>query len=403
MRLGLIADHPEIRNHVKSLCYDPRLFLNSGLCEDLKRWNGAVCVHGYDHPGYPFIQEYADKAERKKLQAHYQRYCTLVHSDEPMHKHEVETQGLISGFTRLPHLREVCFIFEEERCPPSFRRLSSITQETLIYPMSVHGWLHGEKFTALLKAAHVAQIPLNSVKAFGVSWSVFQQSKETSSMIASATKACQHLAIDMDPYDDPGNGRGDGRGSLANVISSSTSLHTLEVSLGHIKDCPWDEKSLIATLSEIIDPKIHWPYLKRLKLQALAATDVRLKNLLTRHTTTLRSLELVHFKLEPYQLDGKDCHGSWIELIVFLQSSLSLESVRLNGELSNGSDEEWLAYDSGDSDIRCDGPQKGPSLKHRINTFIVEGGKCPLPFPHAPDKPADWKHLTDYSWTSGRH
>ena len=402
MRLRLIADHPEIRNHVKSLCYDPRLFLNSGLCEDLKRWNSAVCRHEYDYTTYPFIREYADKAERKTLQAHYERYCTLVRSDEPMQDHEVETQELISGFTRLPHFREVCFIFHEERCPLSFRRLSSIIQETLICPKSVHGWLDGEKFTALLEAAHAAQIPLKSVKAFGVPWSVFQQSKETSSMMASATKACQHLAIDVDPYDDPGDGIGDGRGSLANVISSSTSLHTLEISLGQLKQCPWDEKNLVATLSEIIDPQIHWPYLKRLKLQALAATDVRLKNLLTRHTTTLRSLELVHFKLEPYQLDGKDCHGSWIEIIVFLEGSLSLESVRLEGELSNGSDEWWWAYDSGDSDSRYGYPQKGPSLNHRIKTFIVEGGQCPLPFPHAPDRLADWKHLTDYSWTSSR-
>ena len=400
MRLRLIADHPEIRNHVKSLCYDPRLCLNSGICEDFEQWNSAVCGDECDHTTYPFIQEYANKAERKKLQAHYRRYCALVHSDEPMQKHEVKTQDLISGFTRLPHLRDICFTFHEERWPPRFRRLSSISQETLICPKSVHGWLNGEKFTALLEAAHVAQIPLNSVQAFGVPWSVFQQSKETSSMMASATKACQHLTIDMDPNDDPGNGSGDGRGSLANMISSSTSLHTLEISLGYMNNCLWDEKNLVATLSEIIDPRIHWPFLERLKLQALAATDVRLKNLLTRHTTTLRSLELVHFRLKPYKLDGKECHGSWIEIIVFLQCSLSLESVRLEGELSNGSDEMWWAYDSGDSDSRYGCRQKGPSLNHRIKTFIVEGGQCPLPFPHAPDRLADWNHLTDNSWYS---
>ena len=209
MRLRLIANHPEIRNHVRSLCYDPRLFRSSRLCESFEKWNSAVLGHEPDHATLHIIQEYADKAERKELQAHYQRYCALVYSDVPMQNYEIETQDLISGFARLPHLRDVCFIFKEEYCPSRFRQLSSITQETLIWPDSVHGWLHGKQFTALLEAAHASQISLKSIKAFGVPWSVILQSEEFSSMMTSATKACQHLAIDVDSSDDkPENGRG---------------------------------------------------------------------------------------------------------------------------------------------------------------------------------------------------
>ena len=400
-RLRLIADHPEIRNHVQSLCYDPRLFPNSPIWEDFEKWNSAVNGHG--HFTISFIQEYADKAERQKLQAHYQRYCALVHSDVPMKNYDVETQDLVNGFARLPHLKEVCFIFTEEDRPSRFRRLSSITQETLIWPDPVHGWLHGKKFAALLEAAHAVQISLKSIKAYGVPWSVFQQSVEVSSRIASATKACEHLAIDVDPNDDPRNGKGSGRENLANMISSSASLHTLEISLGHLGYQGRGNPRLDAKLSEIVDPKLYWPYLKRLKLQALAATDMSLKSLLTHHSRTLRSLDLVHFRLEPYQLDGKKYHGSWIEIIVFLESSLSLNNVRLDGQLSNGVDELWWTEDCGDSDSMFGCPDKGPSLNHLIGRFIVEGGTCPLPFPHDPDKPADWKHLTDFTWNSLCH
>ena len=400
MRLRLIADHPEIRNHVKSLCYDPRLFPTSQLWEDFEEWNRAV--HGRGHATMSFIQEYADKAERKKLQAHYQRYCALFHSDTPMQGHEVETQDLINGFAKLPRLKEICFIFQEEFRPSKFCQLSPITQETLIWPEPVHGWLHGKNLTALLEAAHAAQTLFKSIKALGVPWSVFQQSEEVSSMMASATKACQHLAIDVDPDDDPESGRGSGRGNLAKMISSSASLRTLEVSLGHLGNQRQGKWKSDAELSEIVDPKVHWPYLKRLKLQGLVATDVSLKNLLTHHSTTLRSLDLIHFQLEPYQLDGKEYHGSWIEIIVFLESSLSLDNVRLDGQLSNGRDELWWAEDCGDSDSRFRCPQKGPYLNHLIERFIVEGGTCPLPFPHDPDRPANWQHLTDFTWRSRR-
>ena len=183
------------------------------------------------------------------------------------------------------------------------------------------------------------------------------------------------------------------------MISSSSSLHTLEISLGYVRNRRWGDRRLAAKLSEVVDPKNCWPYLKRLKLQAFASTDLHLKGLLTRHTSTLRSLELTHFTLEPYQRDGKKYYGSWIDIIVFLESSLNLESVRLDGELCNGSDEIWCAHDPGDFDstyFHC--PPNRPNLNQRIKDFIVEGGTRPLPFPHAPDKPSDWEHLTDFSW-----
>ena len=94
-------------------------------------------------------------------------------------------------------------------------------------------------------------------------------------------------------------------------------------------------------------------------------------------------------------------HGSWIEIIVFLESSLSLESVRLDGLLSNESGEMWaIRPDNDDFCFARTRPAliEGPCLKDRIEQFIVEGGICPLPMPHAPDRPEDWEHFTDTSF-----
>ena len=254
-RLRLIADHLDIRNHVKSLCYDPRLF-SSPFHKDFETWYSAVL--GHDHWTHSTIMRYAPKLERKDLEYHYSRYCAIYHSDQLTQNYDVETQDLTSGLARLPHLREVHVLFHEVSDFSKIHVLSSILQETLIMPDNVRGLLHGKQFTALMDAAYAAQTPLKSVNAVGVPWSVFQQSEVISSMMASATEACQHLTLRMAPDDDPKNGST----GLAKLVSSSSSLRTLDISLGYFTEV----SNPAVNLSEIIDPKIRWPYLKRLNL-----------------------------------------------------------------------------------------------------------------------------------------
>ena len=389
IRLRLIAEHPDICTHVKFLCYDPRLF-SSPFYKDFETWYSAAL--GHNHWTHSAVMGAAPKLERKELEAHYQTYCAIYHSDQLTQNYDVETQDLMSCLARLPRLREVYLLFHEVGGDAELHQLSSITQETLIMPDCVHGWFHGKQFTALMEAAYEAQTPLKSIDAVGVPWSVFQQSNDILSMMASATEACQYLAIKMDPDDDPENGST----SLAQMVSSSSSLRTLDISLGYFTEV----RNPAVNLLEIIDPEIHWPYLKRLNLRCFAATEVSLKSLLTRHTTTLRYLELAYIKLEPYPLDGMELHGSWIEIIVFLESSLSLESIRLDGFLSNERGEMWsICHQDGDCFARTRlGLIEGPCLKDRVEQFIVEGGTCPFPMPHGPDRPADWEHLTDTSF-----
>ena len=157
-------------------------------------------------------------------------------------------------------------------------------------------------------------------------------------------------------------------------------------------------------LSERFEAGGHWPSLKQLKLRALQATDISLIKLSTTHATTLRSLELAYIGLLHYQLDGKECHGSWVEIILTLQSHLCLQTVRLDGNLSNGWNEGWSAVDHNKSDdwhFVGERPEEVPCLKHRVERYVVEGGTCPLPLPYHAEESGGWKCIdfgVDSSW-----
>lgn len=109
-----------------------------------------------------------------------------------------------------------------------------------------------------------------------------------------------------------------------------------------------DKQDWMVMPPQIFHDGAHWPKLKHLKLQGLGATDSQLKTLLTTHATSLRSLELADMNFHPYMPDGKQCHGSWAEIILFLQCSLSLETVCLNGVFSGTVDEVWCSQNPGE-------------------------------------------------------
>lgn len=105
------------------------------------------------------------------------------------------------------------------------------------------------------------------------------------------------------------------------MISSSSSLHTFELLFAF----KLFESRQLPKLFERFEIRAHWPNLQRLELGGLVETNISLMSLLTTHATTLRSLGLAFISLETHQLGEEECHGSWVEFIVFLQNSLSLK------------------------------------------------------------------------------
>ena len=209
--------------------------------------------------------------------------------------------------------------------------------------------------------------------------------------MVSIMEACQHLALGFV------NDRQFGRVTLAAMISGAPCLHTLEISF-HVRQS--QDKNRMVEFRDVFKRDVQWPNLKYLKIHSVKGRDYHLKSLLTDHATTLRVLEIADFDLELYQRGGKKCHGSWVDIILFLQSSLHLQSVRLEGSLSNRLDEAWWSMDIDEEDD-YDISLHGPCLKHRIQRFVVEGGTFPLPMHDAVVRAGGWEHVeydADPSW-----
>lgn len=401
MRLRLIADHPRISALVKALCYSGKMLWNAHLCKNIDDWTERFIGRGSDDRCSSAIREFSRTLTPQELQVHYQKFCAHRHNEQLLQKYDLETQDLTSAIAKLPQLDEVCFAYGKQNMLPnddsvSLDQLSAVAQETLVEPEWRGGYkFHAGQFNALLKAAHTVQRPLHTIEALRVPWRAFQQSKEVTDMMASATTACQHLRIDLMVGPDKENGLA----NLAKMFSSAANLQTLEISLGF-----WYCGNQSNMLSKPFKAGAHWPNLKRLKLGSMKATDISLMNLLTIHATSLQSLELVNIYLEGYRLSEIEHHGSWVTILLSMQRSLSLKIVRLSGYLSNEWDEAWLIHDPDESeywyhrDLR---PEEGSCLKHRIERFIVEGGTCPLPMPHEAKESGGWNCIdfgADPSW-----
>ena len=403
LKLRLIAGHPRISKLVKALCYSGKMFLNAYRCKNIDQWCKKYIGHCSEPPLADAIREYFKGLAPEDRQVHYQNFCAHRHSEQLMQQYDTETQNLVSIIAKLPQLEKVCFACDEECAslsdgPVSFDNLGSIARETLVEPTLWGGLdFHAGQFIALLEAVHTVQKPLNAVKALGVPWSVFQQSKVVSAMMVSAVNACQELRIEFRN----GVDRENGRANLAKMISSSPSLQILEISFEYAQ---FRNRSWVIKFSELFGAGAHWPNLERLKLRTVKAAQTSLINLLTTHAASLRSLELADINLERYRLDEKEYCGSWVDIIIFMQHSMSLETVRLGGYLSNGLDEVWCLHDPDESDYWHDvgtRPEEGSCLKHRIERYIVEGGTCPLPSPHDAKESGGWNCIDfdgDSSW-----
>lgn len=116
-------------------------------------------------------------------------------------------------------------------------------------------------------------------------------------------------------------------------------------------------------------------------------------------------MELADIELENQPDEGAPhgvSVGSWVDIILFLQTSLKLEAVRLDGTLTNQSDEVWESHEPNEPHAWPSAwrPSRGSWLKHRIEQYIVEGGAFRFPTALEVQKAGGWEHMDfgDSSW-----
>ncbi|KAK0126840.1 hypothetical protein ONS95_008419 [Cadophora gregata] len=176
--------------------------------------------------------------------------------------------------------------------------------------------------------------------------------------------------------------------SLSHIFSNAPLLQHIAVSF----------KSLVSTLyrynrhariSDFISETQCWKDLKHLSLEHLVTTDAELRNLVTRHRNSLRSLELKHVLLhsgdsiirldddaeDPNDRKGNEEVGSWLDMIEFLRTTLSLDRMRFGGILANGRNEAWKV---GPSLTNIPQMPQSSFLKQRIERCVCKGGTSPI-------------------------
>ena len=245
--------------------------------------------------------------------------------------------------------------------------LSAIARDTLVEPgaEACQDWF-SLQFVAPLTAPYETQTFPDLIKGFWIYWDSFHEGEELSVKMLTVMERCKHFELEMGYHSDPWNGPG----RIAAMIARAPYLHTLKLIVDTME----------VEFEQLISPGVHWPNLRRLKLQGFGAAEPALRELLMDHSPSLRSLELVNIELKESGFQGGKDDSSWVLITLFLRNSLNLDFFRFGGFLSNDSKNEvWSVTEPDGSDYwLANPPANGSWLKHRIERFVVDGGSFPL-------------------------
>ncbi|KAI4211368.1 MAG: hypothetical protein LQ351_005794 [Letrouitia transgressa] len=274
------------------------------------------------------------------------------------------------------------------------------TRQLLAVPTYIEGRFGvREQFIALLTYPRAL-----NVSGHVLPWKVFDPAENIVRKTRSSLKTLKSLSLEMEfPFRDYSRAN---LYQLADFIDSASNLRSLELSFDIL---PFRCIERTIRLDAVLAKRIHWPSLERLRLQAVSTPNKYFRDFLARHRQQLRSLELKHVKLREDVIQTSNIrigntsgkkeleHGSWIDLIKFLQADFNLQHVQLGGILSNCWNEHWVVVTKEELlpiKVSC----SKPHLKERVEAWIVHGGSLPLAHFETTDK-GEWKRLaTDETW-----
>lgn len=291
------------------------------------------------------------------------------------------------AFKSFQNLEAIQFVTEsaEIRAPTTPKTRSSIGLETFVEPVAAPSALHRSYiFSSLFKASHTSEARLKSVDCGWIPYQALSTVGNHHDILSRLRELKLGLTVD--------DRSGAEVQHCANFISKALMLRTLHL------DLPGSTASAqVPFLRDILQHREHWPSLRDLRLGVIATDWTTLHDFLTTHAHTLRSLELsdIAIAAESASLWKK---ASWITIIQFLQKSLQLQHVRLEGRLLAPRD-GWITHNDQHCQARAelfvsDDEKRENCLRKRIHRYILSGGECPL---QSPDRVKP-ENQGDYSW-----
>ena len=368
-----ISDSPVLRTYVRSLEYDPRTICSCELepptTDSFEDWEE-------DHAGN---FEPIDKTNRMNLLAayperilkgYYMRWLKCL-DDEKWYTLTTYPQTILPDLiSRCPNLtcllQPAMFRTRRDLSPgveytdfSSFLVDSGFSQETLSEKEIVFNSMTQPRPWDILQALHLAD-NLASLTAFdGVDLHLYNS--ESEGPLPWDLPALRKLGVVIVHKDRCR------ASTFTRLFSSCQGLQELRlVYRGHLFLQP-DRQDL--QLSCILFGSQQWAGLRSLSLEHLRMTGLELRDLLSRHASSLRSLELHSVKLDPeVDVEGGERTTSWLDMIEFLRHDMLLTSVNISGLLCNGRNEAWRVAETLTEE----------TLKWRIQEYICRKGDNPI-------------------------
>ena len=253
-----------------------------------------------------------------------------------------------------------------------------------------------KQIIAILTAALATRAKVKTFKANCVPWELFSRAPKQWRVLFGAA---EHLvSLQLHFLNSARFRRKNGSvvgANLAEFIGSARNLTTLDLDLAGAS-----EEASRSGLKVILEGCLNVAGLKRLVLQSMACREATLKTIISHQAETLRSLELgwIHL-LSDSDIDERP-GSSWVSIIKFLQSTLKLSHVALEGRLGNGTNKKWGTCSpeqcTNQADPRvCDDED---TLRNRIQRYILHGGDCSIPSEDFWEREGTKGNKGDHSW-----
>jgi hypothetical protein len=379
-RLESIALHPYFGKYVRSIDYDVRRVSPYAVGKGVAYWRRHNALKGMNIRG-DGRGRFLSRLEPAMLENFYGAYIEYVSGIDYLMRGNHERKMLLEATSKFPALEGIRCSYPAKMpsmYPVSFKKLSPIAQEILEEPSAMYSPEDRTKsFWTLLDIAFelefVSQLTdLHISNADLKLWNTFASSK---SHDFGTLSALRHLTIGFEENDGT-----EGRGNMSKLkgLVATPSIESLDISFVSYMG---DEPLLAARLSHLVDDKQHWPHLTTFSLTGFRTTETALRQLLERHSATLRSLKLSNMAFTlPSIVFAADNNlpelPSWVEFLKFLNENLKLTYVKFDGRLSNDFSRTWVTYEYNDNAGYCFGdtppiPYPDDCLKYRIERFVT--------------------------------
>lgn len=390
-RLRQIANHPTLGKCVRVINYNPLKVKNvseevaistpgSNLFELWKKYDWVRA----DGPNANYTESH--------LQFLYESWRERV-ADEKALSPALEKNILVDAMGRLPELQALQYdsfasgelhVYTEGDLSPWAVSSCCVSQELHVDKRRIWNEIPPENtFWTLLDAAYAAGRTSSIIKLKGTYlnlsiWNSLGQS------ISPGTRCFTNL-IGLDLQFEQTYSE-ETTTCLRQIIVNSPLLQHIKLAFGQLgpdeEDSP---RGWYIHLSDFIDTSHYWKNLKHLSLSSLMTTGTELREFLHQHHRSLRSLALSNIFLSLEQNDreneeeGFEEDGmldSWLDIIEFLRSCLSLNRMRFDGLLYNDRNEAWQLENPVDTAFSSLSPEI--SLKSRIEKYICNGCENPI-------------------------